>query len=897
MYCENCGKELEEDVRFCTYCGAKIGEKNGEKTLVLDMQSLGDETEILEYQTKRADSDEHELGMPLKAGMVLGDTYEIIGEIGSGGGGIVYQARHLRLQADVVVKKIKDEVCGKLQIRQEADILKGLKHPNLPRVYDFIETENAVYTVMDFIHGENLDEAVKRHGRFSQKQVKKWAEQLGEALKYLHSQKPPIVHSDIKPANIMLTQDGDVCLIDFNISLAMGGTMESAVGISAGFSPPEQYRDPVLYRRLTQNYTRKLSESADDATGVLRDSRGDETEVLMNDLNGAAEILSTDLSGVTERLSTVLGDVTERLPGNPGDATEILSADFDGTTEILPENLNNATEVLAGNKNNTTEVLAGNKSDVTEVLTENLFGDRTEVESQSLSGEELPSYQGGDRTGAAVGSASKYTQYIGKGIDTRSDIYSLGITLYFLLTGIEPSVDFEKRIPIDRINIAISEGFALIINKMTELDPKDRYQNGGQFLHALQHIYELDSEYRAYQRRRRILKLISAVFLIVGAFVWGSGFGIRQKERNTNYNRNMVQAKEYIEAGNFGEASLILTDAMEDMPERIEAYSSEVLRLYGMGDFEECISYAVDVLENPDYKVESEEDQYGLGDIYYILGNCYIEKEDYSDAELYLEKAIEKYDKNSLYYRDYAIALAKQGEIAKAEQALDHAITLYLGEDSIYMVQGEILFAKGENEAAKEHLLKAIAFTEDDSLRKRAVLLCDKVYCQLGTDYIDQEIELLEQEENRAGGAASAMNISERLADVYVRKAEADEGRRGEYYEKAVSKFEFLYENGYSTRQMMENIGILYEQTGDFNKAEEILTEMVEKYPDNYIGYKRLAYLEADKQQNKENEERDYQQMKEYYDMAKELYGGNADDQEMQMLDNLMQDLKNENWL
>ena len=155
----------------------------------------------------------------------------------------------------------------------------------------------------------------------------------------------------------------------------------------------------------------------------------------------------------------------------------------------------------------------------------------------------------------------------------------------------------------------------------------------------------------------------------------------------------------------------------------------------------------------------------------------------------------------------------------------------------------------------------------------------------------------MEQEENRAGGAASAMNISERLADVYVRKAEADEGRRGEYYEKAVSKFEFLYENGYSTRQMMENIGILYEQTGDFNKAEEILTEMVEKYPDNYIGYKRLAYLEADKQQNKENEERDYQQMKEYYDMAKELYGGNADDQEMQMLDNLMQDLKNENWL
>ena len=262
-----------------------------------------------------------------------------------------------------------------------------------------------------------------------------------------------------------------------------------------------------------------------------------------------------------------------------------------------------------------------------------------------------------------------------------------------------------------------------------------------------------------------------------------------------------------------------------------------------------------------------------------------------------MEKAIEKYERNSLYFRDYAISLAKQGKIEKAQQALDRAIVLNLGEDSVYMVQGEILFARGEDEAAKEYLLKAIAFTEDDSLRKRAVLLCDRVYCRLGADCIEQEIELLEQEENRAGGAASAMNISERLADAYVRKAEADEGERREYYEKAVLKFEFLYENGYSTRQMMENIGILYEQMGNFVKAEKILMEMAEKYPDNYICYKRLAYLEADKQQNKENEDRDYQQMKEYYDMAKELYGENGDDQEMQMLDNLMKELKDENWL
>ena len=196
----------------------------------------------------------------LKAGTILENTYQIVEEIGSGGGGIVFRARHLRLNTDIVVKKIKDEVFGKIDMEQEAKILKNLKHSYLPKVYDFIVTEDGVYTVMDFIHGENLDEAVKHHGKYPQKQVLKWAEQLGEALQYLHSQKPPIIHSDIKPANIMLTKEGNLCLIDFNIALAMGGEMESAVGISAGFSPPEQYRDPAVYARITGNGTASGSE-------------------------------------------------------------------------------------------------------------------------------------------------------------------------------------------------------------------------------------------------------------------------------------------------------------------------------------------------------------------------------------------------------------------------------------------------------------------------------------------------------------------------------------------------------------------------------------------------------------------------------------------------------------
>ncbi len=179
----------------------------------------------------------------LETGMILGGTYQILGEIGSGGGGVVYKARHIRLQTDVVVKRIRDEVRGKIQSRQEADVLKKLKHPYLPRVYDFIETPEAVYTVMDFIPGISMDKALTQYGRFAQKYVLQWAKELGEALAYLHNQKPAIIHSDIKPANIILTPDGHICLIDFNISIAIDSSMKATLGISAGYSSPEQYRD------------------------------------------------------------------------------------------------------------------------------------------------------------------------------------------------------------------------------------------------------------------------------------------------------------------------------------------------------------------------------------------------------------------------------------------------------------------------------------------------------------------------------------------------------------------------------------------------------------------------------------------------------------------------------
>ncbi len=693
----------------------------------------------------------------MKQGDYLNGTYRLLEEIGSGGGGIVYKAYHERLQTFVVVKKMKEQVKGLLDSRAEVDILKNIKHTCLPRVYDFLQIGGEIYTVMDFIPGQSLDKVLKQNRSIPQELILKWMTQMAEALAYLHSQTPPVIHSDIKPSNIMVTPEGNICLIDFNISLVFDHSIRTSSGISGGYSPPEQY--PDFYTCQT-------------CAGGERGSREE-----------------------------------------PG-----------GTDGLV-------------------------------------------------------------------------AQIVGRGVDERSDVYSFGASFYHLATGVKPGRDFERMVPAGQSRAGLREGLSRILEKSMELLPEERYQNGGQLLYALRHIHELESEYQNSRRRRKRKKICLAVLFLSLLLALAGGFWAWQGKKDAAYGRKVEQARESIERQEYEAAAGLLAGALKLRPKRLDAYECEVLRRYRQGEYEACIRYGTDFLQNTSYQVETEGDRQLLGNIYYMLGNSYLEEEDYPDAEQYLKAAIGQYGDNSLYYRDYAIALAKQGRADEAEAMLKQAVSLNLGEDSIYMVQGEIACVKGNFEEAREYLLRVIASTAEEHLRKRAVLLGDRAYRELGISWIDEEISFLEQEENRAGGAGSAMEISERLADAYVRRAESEEGDGGEYYRKALERFEALYEKGYAARQMMENIAVLREQTEDYEGARAMLLQMTEQYPEDYVGYKRLAYLEADLQQSRENADRDYRLFAEYYGKAKERYGDVGDDQEMSMLDVMMRDLEDGNWL
>ena len=182
-------------------------------------------------------------------------NYRIESVLGSGGGGVVYKAWHNRLQKYVALKRVREPRGAGSQnamafSRAEADMLKDLKHANLPHVYDFLSDGSGDYTVMEYIPGRSFDEFLTDGRRFSQKQVIEWARSLSGALAYLHGRKPSILHSDIKPGNIMYLTDGSVCLIDFNIALLLEGGGADVIGRSHGYASPEQYGPQALPRDM-----------------------------------------------------------------------------------------------------------------------------------------------------------------------------------------------------------------------------------------------------------------------------------------------------------------------------------------------------------------------------------------------------------------------------------------------------------------------------------------------------------------------------------------------------------------------------------------------------------------------------------------------------------------------
>lgn len=185
-----------------------------------------------------------------RVGTVLDGKYEILKKLGQGGMSVVYLAMDTRLNKQWAVKEIQNDKNQDTEIllkslQMEANVLKMVDHPVLPRIVDVVNIEGAVFVVMDYIEGKTMAEVIRDEGPQLQDKVIGWAKDLCSALDYLHSMNPPIIYRDMKPSNIMLKPDGRVKLIDFGTAKVFDE--ESLADTTAlgtrGYAAPEQFGD------------------------------------------------------------------------------------------------------------------------------------------------------------------------------------------------------------------------------------------------------------------------------------------------------------------------------------------------------------------------------------------------------------------------------------------------------------------------------------------------------------------------------------------------------------------------------------------------------------------------------------------------------------------------------
>lgn len=177
---------------------------------------------------------------------MLHDRYEILEAVAAGGMGAVYRARDLHLEGQCAVKALKDLVedahWATERFRQEARLLDRLEHPAIPGIRDYFHVGRTGYLVMDFVEGKSLADEVKAQGARSEEQVAADARQVLDVLEYLHGLTPPVIHRDVKPANLIRDAAGRVRLVDFGLARFTEDHSTQTTAGTISYCPPEQLR-------------------------------------------------------------------------------------------------------------------------------------------------------------------------------------------------------------------------------------------------------------------------------------------------------------------------------------------------------------------------------------------------------------------------------------------------------------------------------------------------------------------------------------------------------------------------------------------------------------------------------------------------------------------------------
>ena len=179
---------------------------------------------------------------------VFDQQYQIIKMLGNGGMGCVFHVQSTGIEMTDFALKVLDKeayIENKLDFMREADVMKGLNHPGIPKIIAVTEDQDYVYMVQEYIRGESLSLVIRRCGQLREEYLKIWMESMAETLDYLHQQ--GLIHRDIKPDNMMLTDTCEIKIIDFGLARQQEKVDQADKKVfgTLSFTAPERFTKTV----------------------------------------------------------------------------------------------------------------------------------------------------------------------------------------------------------------------------------------------------------------------------------------------------------------------------------------------------------------------------------------------------------------------------------------------------------------------------------------------------------------------------------------------------------------------------------------------------------------------------------------------------------------------------
>ena len=487
-------------------------------------------------------------------------------------------------------------------------------------------------------------------------------------------------------------------------------------------------------------------------------------------------------------------------------------------------------------------------------------------------------------------------QYRGLQTDARSDIYGLGMTIHYLVTGVSPTDVYEYQ-SAATLNGDVSEGLSMIIDKCVKPDPSDRYQTAQDLLDDLNNIEKLDSSWQKFVNKKKKRNIIPGILCIAGTALVLSGALVLFNNKTEEYNSLLSKAQKQADEKT---AIQMLNEAEKLDPDNASAYILEASVYFNQANYQKVI----DITESLEKKNDFDKRDYP--DLYNLLGSSYFELQNYDKAEEIFSDLTGSDNELSIVSTiDYAAVLGRQGKIEQAEKLLN-SVKDGTQEPYLSYLEAELASLKKEYKKAAEKYQSVISDRKDNNLSRKAVIALAEVYrdsSMLNSDdseYIDsaetKEIELIEKSiSNNKVNYGSY--IYELLGQAYYQRG-LKNGNNENDLKASISAFTTEIKLGVRKNYLYGNIYKIDNILKDYQSASSVLDEYEKAFPNDYLVNVYRAENEINIQFSKSSEsEMDFSKVLSEYQKAKKKVTSSDNTEELQSLEEYIDQLKEKGWL